>query len=615
MRVFLLSFIPFSFLFSNNFYSHLSYHGYTGIINIPTADITNYKTIEFLYTKQTPYLKRLKNKINYKTNDHSFSIGILPFIEIGGRLSDIVNENRYIIRDLSVNLKIQIPKLNIFPSFLPTFAIGFQDFAGKTGTFKSKYIVATKKIKKLKISLGYGFGSQRLNGLFLGAEYKINNYLYLLADNDTKYKTLAILFNTYNLFNNINISLMISKNINNKFKFGNSFNLGINLKYNLENSIDFSRKEKVIKKAKNLKELVDILDNYEFENIVIGNKKDTLYIEFEDHTRINNLLSYNLILKILSKLNYKNIVLISKKNNVKLEELIVDKKNNKIDLKYNIDSFKPKYFGKNSSIFKARVELYPGIKTFIGTEKGAFDYDLSLKTHIYTNIYKGLTFGIIYNIDLLHSLNFEKNQVFRKYRQVSQIENVMLHYTFKYKNFLNTTHLGIYKNNYLGFLNENSLILKNSILTLKLGIFKNRKTKDTKEITLASYSYYIKKLDANIKIQGGKYFSQDKGFDITFKKFFKENSVYFKYQYSKKNKYIGIGFEIPLNFNFNSKKIQIKGTKDFNHYIRSSIHRDDGSNKIVPNRLNDIDIKFNNENYYLNRGRDFKSFYQKNILF
>ncbi len=613
MRGFILSSFLLFFLYASPMQTHTSYQGYTGLINIPTADIEKYGDIEFSYTKQVAYLKRWNSKQRLVANDHFFNIGILPYLEIGGRLADIVVNQDGFIRDLSANIKLQLPTFALFPEWMPKIALGYQDFAGETGTFKTKYIVATKQIKNLKVTVGYGFGSERLDGFFYGAEYKVNNYIYLLADDDTKYKSLGVLFNSYDFFDKFHLSLLFTKRLGSSYQYGDDFNFGINLKTSLYNDLFRVHPRAKIEKAQDIQELVRVLEKYGFENVLIGKRSDTLVIVFENHIlESNEADAYKAILDALPQnLSYKKISLISKKSDIGLSEVVVDAKSHKVvDLSYDIKDFTTLYKGSVSSQFKTRIELYPGLKTFIGTEKGVFDYELSLKSHISWNLAKGLDFGMVYNLPLANSVNFEKGQAFRKYYEDANLESAMLSYTFKYKNFFNTSYFGLYKSDYIGIVNESSLVFDNTILDLKLGWFKNRNNnlESKKKIALASLSYYINNLDATIKLQAGKYFYQDKGFDITFKKFFKNNAIYFKYQYSKANKYVGIGFEIPLDFSFNSKKVQVKGINNFRHYVRSSVQRDDGTNQLVPSGLQELILAKEHESSLFNRGRVSKSY-------
>ncbi|NPA28256.1 MAG: hypothetical protein GXN91_04370, partial [Epsilonproteobacteria bacterium] len=110
-----------------------------------------------------------------------------------------------------------------------------------------------------------------------------------------------------------------------------------------------------------------------------------------------------------------------------------------------------------------------------------------------------------------------------------------------------------------------------------------------------TYNYYP--LDLQLSFQAGKYWKQDVGFDIEAKKFFGDIAVSLKFLYSKpddndniywsedSNKYIGLYIEIPLDFSkskTNWKRVQLEGDKAFKYGLRSTIDRDDGTNRVTP---------------------------------
>ena len=61
-----------------------------------------------------------------------------------------------------------------------------QDVGGQANNFETNYVVGTEEISRLRVSLGYGFSSRRMEGIFAGAEVKAFDWLYLLGEYDTK---------------------------------------------------------------------------------------------------------------------------------------------------------------------------------------------------------------------------------------------------------------------------------------------------------------------------------------------------------------------------------------------------------------------------------------------
>lgn len=163
----------------------LALGGFTGAINTPSAGVTQAGTIEFQYNSllESQYVKRYP-----KGSNVIFSVGLLPYVELGGRLAirndpsrdrgDLIGGNR----DLSGNIKIQIPFEH---RYLPTFAVGAQDFAGGATHFRSRYAVASKNFYNFNVSLGYGTGPDRMKGPFGSIEWQALDWLSLLVDNDS----------------------------------------------------------------------------------------------------------------------------------------------------------------------------------------------------------------------------------------------------------------------------------------------------------------------------------------------------------------------------------------------------------------------------------------------
>ena len=172
----LLSVICSSPLHAEEFRNALSFQGYTGILNVPTAELTTHKSIDLLYTNQVEPLRFSPEFDN--ADNYIFSMGLLPYIELGGRMSTISSG----LTDLSGNAKFQVP---LFHRYLPKFAVGIQDFGGGKQFLRTSYAVMSKEVGRLRATLGYGIGPDRLDGGFAGGEVKLFDWLYLLGDHDT----------------------------------------------------------------------------------------------------------------------------------------------------------------------------------------------------------------------------------------------------------------------------------------------------------------------------------------------------------------------------------------------------------------------------------------------
>ncbi len=154
--------------------------GYTGLLNTPNALVTEESQVDVLYTNH--FDAAFPTWVD-SVDSYLFSMGVLPSIELGGRLIALHDPNTRFKgrRDLSGNVKWQF----FNPTNWPSLAMGYQDFGGEATLSRARYVVATKQLSPLRVSAGYGFGPDRMEGAFGGVEFRITKWLYGLAEYDT----------------------------------------------------------------------------------------------------------------------------------------------------------------------------------------------------------------------------------------------------------------------------------------------------------------------------------------------------------------------------------------------------------------------------------------------
>ena len=644
-------------LCADSFFNTSSMQGYTGIINIPTAEVMENGKIELQFSNQVDAYRVRKARDRYDAQNYFINFGILPNLEITGRLANIeykVPPGNYdfLDRDLSASLKYQIPFYN---KYLPKIAIGIQDISGTADRYNAKYIVASKQYAFFRGTVGYGFDSSRLNGLFAGAELKANDWFYLLSEYDTQETHLGLRINTpKDFFDFGEISLMAKTNLDDE---NDKINIALNLKINLgikhhskqiyknDTSITTLTSNTINQdsytipvnntSANHIDRLKEKLVNFGFENIDIGDTKTNIYVAYE-----NNILDHNeidalgVILGYFVQLDlpYQTFEIVIKKSNLKVKRVIGDLNKYKIFLKklttksllefknslhLNAD-FKDmvlKVSNENSSYFKPRVELAAGLKTFVGTEVGVFDYLVSFRPYIYTTLYKGLNLGLLADFPFLRSKEFDEDTgAFRLFDNGNKLESLMLHYSNIYENLINMLSLGIYDDQ-LGGFNNISYALENHTFKFKLGYLKDKDTDEARNIALATYGYYDYNYDAYVELTAGKYYNEDSGFDLQLKRYFGDTLIRFFYQ-NTTSEYIGIGFELPLTPRrvANTPYVQIKGKNNFSHQLRSAIRSDDGQNFVKPGGAKNPKTEFELEDRFLNRNRLTESYIKKHLL-
>ena len=152
----------------------ISFQGYSGLLNIPTAEVTPEGTLEPVFTNQ---LDRRFQGEQTRPRNTLFSLGLFPNLEIGGRIADTSE-----MFDLSGNVKLRLPT----PRWAPRLAVGWQDFVGEAKTFEARYAVASGELGPVQLSLGYGLGPERLDGVFAGAKLRVTDSLAVMGEHDAR---------------------------------------------------------------------------------------------------------------------------------------------------------------------------------------------------------------------------------------------------------------------------------------------------------------------------------------------------------------------------------------------------------------------------------------------
>lgn len=145
-----------------------SNYGGLGLIQMPNARFYQAGSLAFSWTHNEPYLRGsilaypfYGMEASYQYTDVNNAL-YSPFREFSGSQS---------FKDKSFDLKLLVLKEK---KVLPQIAIGLRDLAG-SGLFSSEYIVASKFIKNIDISLGLGWG-------ILDQNSKFNNPLTFISD-------------------------------------------------------------------------------------------------------------------------------------------------------------------------------------------------------------------------------------------------------------------------------------------------------------------------------------------------------------------------------------------------------------------------------------------------
>ena len=576
----------------------LSYQGYTGLINTPNAQVMNQGDLSFHYNNQFDNALRGydKEKSYSYQEDYIFGAGLLPYFEIQGRLS----ESRGYHRDLSGNMKVMMPYHH---KYLPNFALGVQDLGGGANNYGNYYAVLDKEFWSIRGSIGYGYAvaeqpnKKRMDGLFGGVEVKTFDWLYLLAEDDSRERFAGIRVELPKKWSHyFKLNTIISSNLSDAYKTSIAINLTIPLYENTKSykhhTINQHRQEvydldttpQNIQQQKKQKEILPFPKNTNslwspqkikeqlkalgIQNIVIAEKDETLYVGYENNVYLfNDIDAMGVVIGLMSQSAYQKFIIEQKRSKVVVLTLEGNLKkakefyktpswrtkqafNNTLSKRAPValNGFQLLVSRTNDSFLTPSIEFSPKVITFVGNEFGLFTYKLWLRSKLHINLYKGLDLTAVGDIHVYDSeINNHNYDYFLKlYENGSHMESIMLNYSANILGAINTVSIGSFEENYVGAMDQFILNRGNHTIRLKAGYFEQFKDGDphkerylgkwpTRELYLAKYSYFFPFLDTLAEFQAGKYWNQDFGYNINAKRYFSDVAVYATFQESEAN--------------------------------------------------------------------------------
>jgi hypothetical protein len=674
--IFLIMFIlpRFSPCLAGEFHNSLSLQGYTGLLNTPNAEVTDEGKLYALFSNQQE--RQWRNRTNRQEN-YMFSVGLFSIIELGGRVTDAPN----VVTDLSGNFKLKVP---FIPRgyYLPSIALGIQDFGGAARNLQTAYVVASEELWRFRLSIGYGTGPDRMKGVFGGAEFRAFDWLYLVGENDTRETNVGIRLITPYIFR-VPVNLNVTAKTSLSYRPGSVIEFGFGLQFPLgldhfstkrpaerarvadrkpEEKFEVSAKEEIVavRKSETVPKPAEEDGNNDaallgmkkrlveagFQNVAVGSKDSLLVIQYENSRyNQNELDGLGVVAGIAAEYappDLTELRLIIRKKGIRILQLstpveylgeFLRNADNlaKFDGSLRITNHveedgQVRYVqgDSNPSWLRSSLMLYPGLTTFIATEVGVFDYLLSIKPDLYVNTWKGSVLNARWDIPVSWSENFDDNKAFRRYRENSQFDRLMLFQTIRITpTVMANLGAGMILHDLYGTLNEVMWTPGNGAhrLRVKLGYSEdtNRHTDD--QVYLASYRYYFNPLNAYLEGTGGKFWNQDKGFTLELKRFFGDTafSVFYKNSWTADRQHIQVGgvqFAFPLTPRQDMKPyiVQVRGNEDWSYAQETEI--------VSPGHLNLVgrsvgvnpQFPYNLERVFYNRDRLTEAYIRKNLL-
>lgn len=140
--------------------------GTIGLLQTPTARMSEAGEVSFTYSKTDPYIR------------YNFMLQPFDWLEAGFRYIDVTNRlygpsyaGNQSYKDKSIDAKFRLVEES---RYVPQLAVGLRDIGG-TGLFAGEYVVASKRLGAVDASLGLGWG-------YLGASGSMSNPLGIISD-------------------------------------------------------------------------------------------------------------------------------------------------------------------------------------------------------------------------------------------------------------------------------------------------------------------------------------------------------------------------------------------------------------------------------------------------
>jgi len=171
--------------------------GYSGIINVPHADVMPYGSMIGSWSNSNPESTRLFKGYG-PFGGYNLGFGVLPNVEAVARLTydgDLNCDTYYSgckssTRDISVNGKVRLPLPQL--PLNTRFALGMSDYGGAATLYRQVFGVGTSTLGSMDVSVGFSkaepssYGGGLIQGKFAGVALQVTDHLKLLAENDSR---------------------------------------------------------------------------------------------------------------------------------------------------------------------------------------------------------------------------------------------------------------------------------------------------------------------------------------------------------------------------------------------------------------------------------------------
>jgi hypothetical protein len=281
----------------------------------------------------------------------------------------------------------------------------------------------------------------------------------------------------------------------------------------------------------------------------------------------------------------------------------------------------------NPSFLTSALVVYPGLKTFIATEVGTFDYLLSARLDYFVNAWKGAVVNARWDIPVSWSENFDDGKAFENNRNDSRLDRLMLFQAIKVSpRVMANLGGGMVLHDSWGTLNEVMVTPGDGThrFALKQAYAANTDDKADprrNEALLGSYRYYYGPLDLSLEGTAGRFYDNDTGYRLEAKRFFGDTSfsVYFADTRTSADERVHVGgvmiaFPLTPRRDMRPGVVQLKGSEEWSYSQETRIVKEGESNVVSISTGVDPTPSFNLERVFFNRDRLSEPYLRKHLF-
>jgi hypothetical protein len=245
--------------------------GLPGLFEVPAAasfaDRSAALSFNSLRSANTPGATQQRNAF--------ISFGFLPRITLTARGSVMDSPISWGLRDISVNAQLLLTRES---RWLPSIAVGAQDFGGAAPNFTGQHGVASKSLfGRARATAGFGSGTYSLKGAFGGIELAPCSWLTILAENEGTRRNAGVRLAP---LGDWGVRRGVEPTIDLLWREGQGRMAGVGLRWTAASPAE--RKPSTRTPTSTSTSLVAALTSHGFENVRTATHGDTISVSYEN---------------------------------------------------------------------------------------------------------------------------------------------------------------------------------------------------------------------------------------------------------------------------------------------------------------------------------------------